>query len=169
MKPSSGVIRNMSSDAEKEKVMRGQSHRYAKRRQMRDFLVTWETPHFLVEPILPLALAPACASVYRSRHDCSTLCPVHQVASKRTIFKLERLLRILVLDGPVALHFIAVQVLLRCVTSMAIKRDRDGVRKRSWPLCRVRRSLRGALQERLGLLAACPDLHQESRLGECAA
>jgi hypothetical protein len=99
----------------------------------------------LVEPVLPLTAAPTRTSVNRASDDWATLCSIDQVSSKRPVLKLEALLRLLVLDAAVALHLVAVEILLCCVTSVPIQRDGDWVGKGTWPLVRVWTCLSGAL------------------------
>jgi hypothetical protein len=123
----------------------------------------------LVEPVLPLTAASSRTSINRASDNWTTLRTIDQVTSKGPVLKLEALLRFLVLDAAVALHLVAVEILLRCVTSVAVQRDGDWVGKGAWPLVRVWTCLSGALQQRLAGFTARPYLDQEAGLRECAS
>jgi hypothetical protein len=118
----------------------------------------------LVEPVLPLAATTSCASIDGSSHDWTTLCAVDQITSESPVLELESLLRLLILNGTIALHLVAVEVLLRRIASVAVERDRDWVWKGTWSPAGIWTALSGGLEQRLAGLAPCPYLHQEARL-----
>lgn len=98
----------------------------------------------LVEPILPLATAATGSSINGPTRIRTALRTVDQVTSKAPVFELEELRRIFVQNRAVALHVVAVKHLSRCVSTVAVERERHWVRESTWPLggiVSLRRSL----------------------------
>jgi hypothetical protein len=119
-----------------------------------------------VHPVLPLTATPPRSSIDRPFSIRPPLRPIHEIPPKSTVFKLEKLVRLLIHNRAVPLHLVAEKVLLGDVPTMPIHREGDRVRERARALERAVGGVLRGVQQRLR--GPCPYLHQEPRLGERA-
>jgi hypothetical protein len=87
-----------------------------------------------VQPVLILARASSRPAINGSCHIEAPLCAAYEITPECAIFELERALRSVVFDGPIALHRVTVEVLLRGITTMSVNRDSNRKGECSWSL-----------------------------------